>query len=84
MADGIVVGVSATGSDHMTRQEASQQEGLVLFTTKFSQELTQHPTRTTVAGKQGPEADTSRSTIWRKPLCRGRLEPFVPWASFDD
>lgn len=30
MADGIVVGVCATGSDHVTRQEASEQEGASL------------------------------------------------------
>jgi hypothetical protein len=34
MADGIVMGVCATGSDHMTRQEASKEEGASLVHNK--------------------------------------------------
>lgn len=77
VADGIVMGGGvATGSDHMTRQEASKQEGASLIHNKV-------PTRTNSAFHKkycGWRTRTGswhiKIIMWRKPVCRERLGAF--------
>lgn len=66
-----------TGSQQAGRGQSCSQQ-------KSSQELTQHPIRTTVAGGQGLEADTSRLACGGSQFAEEDWKPLIIWSSFNE